>query len=333
MEFNLKNTLKALLFSTSEPLSLRDIQEVFTRYHEEQQEENPGSRAEEAVGNGETTQGLLGEVISQVPSLLTTTTIQEALEGIREELLVNREVYRLQEGPQGFRLVVAPDYADWVRLLRKEPKPMRLGKAALETLAVIAYRQPATRGEVEKIRGVSVDSAVNRLIELELVAVLGRAELPGRPQLYGTTEKFLEFCGLRSIEELPASDVLTNRQLNQWLEESSKQGPVGDREVGLPEEEASGSDSEAANSAPAEPVKENQERSDDEWEEGNGDVSSRNEREQASIASTEDENSYSSLDSDATEAAGSEETATISSEADAEVAEDAETDGDPDSNT
>lgn len=239
IEFNLKNTLKALLFSTSEPLSLRDIQEVFTRFHEEREAEGKDIVQDgESVGNGETTQGVLGDVISQVPSLLTTTTIQEALEGIREELLVNRDVYRLQEGPQGYRLVVAPDYADWVRLLRKDPKPMRLGKAALETLAVVAYRQPVTRGEIEKIRGVSADSAVNRLVELELVVILGRAELPGRPQLYGTTEKFLEFCGLRSIEELPASDVLSNRQLNEWLEESSKQGPVGDREVGLPDEQA-----------------------------------------------------------------------------------------------
>jgi segregation and condensation protein B len=234
IEFNLKHILKALLFSTSEPLSLRDIQDVFTRYHEEQQQES--KEGDEGQIEGQTTQGVLGEVISQVPSLLTTTAIQEALEAIRSELLVNRDVYRLQEGPQGFRLVIAPDYADWVRLLRKDPKPMRLGKAALETLAVIAYRQPVTRGEVEKIRGVSVDSAVNRLIELELVAVLGRAELPGRPQLYGTTEKFLEFCGLRSLEDLPASDVLSNRQIDEWLNESSAQGPVGDREVGLPDE-------------------------------------------------------------------------------------------------
>lgn len=265
IEFNLKNTLKALLFSTSEPLSLRDIQEVFTRFHEEQEAEGKDAvQNGEPVGNGESTQGVLGEVISQVPSLLTTTTIQEALEGIREELLIHRDVYRLQEGPQGYRLVVAPDYADWVRLLRKDPKPMRLGKAALETLAVVAYRQPVTRGEIEKIRGVSADSAVNRLVELELVVILGRAELPGRPQLYGTTEKFLEFCGLRSIEELPASDVLSNRQLNEWLEESSRQGPVGDREVGLPDEQAVADVAGSTVEAVAEPQEEASE------EEGSG---------------------------------------------------------------
>jgi segregation and condensation protein B len=232
-EFNLKNTLKALLFSTSEPLSLRDLQDVFTRYHEEQQEETKGEGA--PMGNGEVRQEVLGEVISQVPSLLPTSRIQDALEEIREQLLMERDVYRLQEGPQGYRLVVAPDYADWVRLLRKEPKPMRLGRAALETLSVIAYRQPVTRGEVEKIRGVAVDSAIGRLLELELIVILGRAELPGRPQLYGTTEKFLEFCGLRTLEDLPASDVLSHRQLDQWLEESDKS--YGDRDVGLPEDD------------------------------------------------------------------------------------------------
>lgn len=236
-EFQLKPTLKALLFSTSEPLSLRDLQDVFTRFHEEQKEDSKtGGEANQDTGSDEV-QGLLSEVISQVPSLLTTTQIREALEDIQEELLINREVFRLTEGPQGFRLVVAPDYADWVRLLRKEPKPLRLGKAPLETLAIIAYRQPVTRSEVEKIRGVSIDGAVSRLVELELITVLGRAELPGRPQLYGTTDKFLEFCGLVSLEQLPASDVLSNRQLNEWLEARDQQLPIGDKEVGLVDEE------------------------------------------------------------------------------------------------
>jgi segregation and condensation protein B len=114
---------------------------------------------------------------------------------------------------------------------------MKLSQAALETLAVIAYRQPVIRSEVEKIRGVSIDSALNRLLEREFVQVVGRADLPGRPIQYGTSETFLEFVGLRSIEELPASDVLSPRQIDEWLHEVSNQHDVTEKEMGLPEGE------------------------------------------------------------------------------------------------
>jgi segregation and condensation protein B len=126
------------------------------------------------------------------------------------------------QGPTGFRLVVAPEYGEWVRLLRDAPKPLRLSQASLETLALVAYRQPVTRAEIEAVRGVATDSALNRLLELELVYVSGRAELPGRPIQYATTVKFLEFCGIRSLEELPATDVLTPAQLNEWIRRATE---------------------------------------------------------------------------------------------------------------
>lgn len=173
-----------------------------------------------------------------VPSLVTSTQIREAVDEINRELDERDDVYRIFEGHDGYRFVTRPRYAVWVRLLREDPKRMRLSQAALETLAIVAYRQPVTRPEMESIRGVSVDGALNRLIERELVQVTGRADLPGRPIQYGTTEKFLEFVGIRSLEELPASDVLSQRQIDEWLREAATPHHPGDADVGLPPEPA-----------------------------------------------------------------------------------------------
>jgi segregation and condensation protein B len=182
-------------------------------------------------------QGVLHAVIAQVPSLLTATQIRDAMEAIALELEEGGDVCRLVQGPAGFRLAVAPEYADWVRLLRDAPKPLRLSQAAMETLALIAYRQPVTRAEIEAVRGVAADSALNRLMELELVFVSGRAELPGRPIQYATTDKFLELCGVRSLEELPATDVVAPGQLNEWIRRATlppeEQQLLTDADMGL----------------------------------------------------------------------------------------------------
>lgn len=263
MEFNLKKILRAMLLSTSEPLSIKDIQTVITRYHEEI-DKTPAAEAEggeaapetivipaEAVPSWPTTtasaeapppvgQEVMQDLMAQVPTLLTATQIREAMDAIAQEMETNNEACRLLQGPQGFRLTVAPDYADWVRLLRDAPKPLKLSQAALETLALIAYRQPITRAEMEAVRGVSIDSALNRLLELELVFVSGRAELPGRPIQYASTVKFLEFCGIKSLEELPATDVVSPAQLNEWIrraiEPESQQDLISDADMGLPTE-------------------------------------------------------------------------------------------------
>ena len=114
---------------------------------------------------------------------------------------------------------------------------MKLSPAALETMSIVAYRQPVTRAEMEAIRGVSVDGPLNRLIELELVLVTGRAELPGRPIQYGTTEKFLEFTGIKELDELPASDVLSNHQIDDWMRRSEEpEESITDEDMGLAKE-------------------------------------------------------------------------------------------------
>uniref|UniRef100_UPI00404AACCE SMC-Scp complex subunit ScpB n=1 Tax=Cephaloticoccus sp. TaxID=1985742 RepID=UPI00404AACCE len=105
----------------------------------------------------------------------------------------------------------------------------------------MAYRQPTTRAEIEAIRGVSADAGISKLLERELIYIVGRADLPGRPIQYGTTDQFLEFSGIKSLNELPASDVLSNRQIDEWLQTAMNPiVPPADAEMGLPLEEGEG---------------------------------------------------------------------------------------------
>lgn len=211
---------------------------MFTRFHEEngggsrdlisdEGEQDKATEADEGVDD-------TGTNPEEVPSLVTGSQIREAMDEIRAELAEANEVFRLQETHHGWRLVTSSDSAEWVRLFRNQPKPVKLTPAALETLAIIAYRQPVVRAEVESIRGVSVDSALNRLQERELIHITGRADLPGRPLQYGTTEAFLDFVGIKSLEELPASDVLSAREIDAWLKKAQEpEQQVDDGVLGL----------------------------------------------------------------------------------------------------
>ncbi len=242
MEFNLKRVLRALLLSTSEPISIKDIQKVVQRYHDERrpaeaaEDAAPAPAAEPAAPAAEAVQEVIQDIIDQVPTLVTATQIREAMEQLDGEFRDSGDVCRVLQGPEGFRLVVSPAYADWVRLLRGEVRPQRLSSAALETLAIVAYRQPVTRAEMEAIRGVSVESALQRLLELELVQVTGRADLPGRPLQFGTTPRFLDFTGLRSLGELPASDVLSPSQISEWIARATAPAGPTEGDLGLVEE-------------------------------------------------------------------------------------------------
>ena len=110
-------------------------------------------------------------------------------------------------------MVSDPAYAPWVRQLFPAAKPARLTAPSLETLAIIAYRQPITRADVEAVRGVAVDGVLQSLMERGLVKIAGRAEVPGRPLLYETTQFFLEHFGLRDLNELPNAEELRTRYL------------------------------------------------------------------------------------------------------------------------
>lgn len=254
MAFELKKLLKTLLISTSEPISVRDVQGLIARYHQENAPEH--SELEEVgekqnqVDNKTSVEASPEEQSTavenkpnepeeeiepqiDVPSLVTKAQIEEAMDDIRNELTEAKDVFVLKQGPHGYYLATTPEYSEWVRLLRKEPKPLKLRQAALETLAIIAYRQPVTRAEIEAIRGVSVDSAIAKLVELEFIHVTGRAELPGRPMQYGTTDNFLEFCGIVDLEDLPTSDVIESGQLTEWLKDHTEGTEMSDTDMGL----------------------------------------------------------------------------------------------------
>jgi segregation and condensation protein B len=275
MAFNLQKVLKALLFSSSQPLSVKDVQAVFARFHDqatlpivtEGQETVGGENAdtssapvadqvadsavESVVAPAEAGVEVAevpvlspaetdAELYQDVPSLITATQIREAMSAIAEELRVANDIYLLIEGPTGFRVVTHPRFARWIRIQRDEPAPVKLTQSALETLAIVAYRQPVTRTEIEAIRGVSAEAGLNKLMERELVYITGRADLPGRPLQYGTTDKFLDFVGVKSLVELPASDVLSPRQIDEWMKNAINPRTPTDAEMGLPLEEGEG---------------------------------------------------------------------------------------------
>jgi segregation and condensation protein B len=255
MAFNLKKVLKALLYSSSQPLAARDIQAAFERFHRQ-----AAPAAPEAGGGGAAPSEApeppaeppdSPDLYEGVPPFVTSAQIREAMDEIAAELAAADDGLTLVDGASGYRLATQPRFARWIRILREEPPPVRLSQSSLETLAVVAYRQPVTRAEIESVRGVSADAGLAKLLERELIAVVGRAELPGRPIQYGTTARFLEFVGIKSIDELPASDVLSSRQIDEWL----RGGPTGhtpnDADMGLDENEpAPAGAAEAPRAAP-----------------------------------------------------------------------------------
>ncbi len=254
MAFDLKRVLKVMLFASNGPLSVKDIQTAVSRFHEQattlplveqgagsgEQGDNPEAAA---PAPAEPEEPVLpapvedDEFYRDVPALVTTVQIREAIDSISLELQAAASEIVLVEGHNGWRLVTHPRFARWVRLLRNEPPPVKLSPSSLETMAVIAYRQPVTRAEIEQIRGVSAEAGLSKLLERDLVYIVGRADLPGRPIQYGTTDGFLEFVGIKSLDELPSSDVLSPRQIDAWLQTSNNPRAAGDADMGLDETE------------------------------------------------------------------------------------------------
>ena len=120
----------------------------------------------------------------------------------------DERAFALAETVTGWHLHSLPACAPWVRQLFPESRPARLSAPALETLAIIAYRQPVPRAEMESVRGVDAGGVLQTLLDRGLIRIAGRAELPGRPLLYATTQLFLEHFGLKNVQELPAFDEL-----------------------------------------------------------------------------------------------------------------------------
>jgi segregation and condensation protein B len=185
----LSQVVEALLFSAQKPLRAREL-------------------AAAIKGAGEA-----DELMPNEFARVTEAEIAGALETLKTEYIQQRRAFQLIEKAEGWQLATDAAYASWVQQLYPASKPARLSAPALETLAIIAYRQPITRADVEAVRGVAIDGVLQNLMERGLVKIAGRAELPGRPLLYETTQFFLDHFGLRNLAELPNSEELKRRYL------------------------------------------------------------------------------------------------------------------------
>lgn len=140
--------------------------------------------------------------IKNVLSIEDPKEIRNALIELADDYEKRNGAFLLHEVAGGFQIRTRPEYNEWVKRLI-QPKPHRLSKAALETLAIIAYKQPIIRSDVEHIRGVDCGGVIRILLERKLIRVLGRKEIPGRPLIYGTTKQFLEVFDLKNLRDLP----------------------------------------------------------------------------------------------------------------------------------
>jgi len=196
----LKNILEAILLSVDKPMDVRHIENLF-----ELDEDRP-SRDE----------------------------IRQALNELEGDY--DGRGMQLKQVSSGYRMQIPEDYATWVARLWEE-KPPRYSRALLETLVLIAYRQPITRGEIEEIRGVSVSTnIVKTLSEREWIRVLGHKDVPGKPSMYGTTREFLDYFNLKTLDELPALSEI--KDLDKIHPELGLEEGVDDESQDMPEQAA-----------------------------------------------------------------------------------------------
>jgi segregation and condensation protein B len=161
-------TLEALLFSTHHPL----------------------------------TAGRLAEMLE----LESTKPLRRAIKELNEQYVTSDRSFRVEQVAGGYQLLTLPEFGEILKQAHQKEVDAKLTKAAMETLAIIAYKQPILRADIEAIRGVACGETIRSLMEKHLVKIAGRAEIPGRPILYGTTKRFLELFGLNSLKDLPQSD-------------------------------------------------------------------------------------------------------------------------------
>lgn len=208
--------IEALIFAAPEPVSTVEIQKAIRRAAAEC--DAPFAREWENI---------------------TKPKVETAIAELGEHLAETERSIELREGASGWRFVTRSDYADWVRALLPEMRPEKLSAPALETLALIAYRQPITKADIEAVRGVSVDGQIHKLIDRGLIRVGGRADLPGRPMLYETTEEFMEHFGVKDLDDLPNSEELRTVELptaEEEKEESTEEETEAAPEETEPEE-------------------------------------------------------------------------------------------------
>jgi len=162
-------------------------------------------------------------LIEQIRSVFpeaTPSDIRAVIEELKADYQQNKRGIQLEEVAGGFRLVSAPEYASFLKKFYKQKHVQRLSQPALEALAIIAYKQPVTRLQIESLRKVDTSGVIDSLMEKNLIKIVGRKDAPGRPFVYGTTRQFLEFFGLRSLEDLPKmEDFIRSANVEQPVQE------------------------------------------------------------------------------------------------------------------
>ena len=219
----LKNIIEAVLMSAEKPLKVNEIEALFA-----------------------------GDL--EMP---TRDEIRATLKQLGEDF--ENRGFELKQVASGYRIQVKQDYADWVGRLWEE-KPARYTRALLETIALIAYRQPITRGEIEEVRGVSVSSnIIKTLMEREWIKVLGHKDVPGKPALYGTTKAFLDYFNLKTLDELPTlAEIRDLDQIHQELDLDidNTEAAGGDDDAAAEDDESGAGDTDENNVTPIKPVAE-----------------------------------------------------------------------------
>ncbi|NCC52973.1 MAG: SMC-Scp complex subunit ScpB [Spartobacteria bacterium] len=213
-----KEIVGALLFAAKNPVSPAQIRKVLKQVGEDR-------------GGAYADFGTLKE-----------SEITAAVEGLGEELAQRGLGLSIAQVAGGYRLENDVRCGPWIRQLLERGKPQRLSRPALETLAIIAYRQPSVRSEIEAVRGVACDQVLRNLMELQLVRIVGRSELPGRPMLFGTTQKFLEYFGIRHLDDLPGVSELArmnqeDKKTGATAKKKNEEGPEAVQGELLPRED------------------------------------------------------------------------------------------------
>ncbi len=178
---DLKLIVESLVFASEKPISAREIG---------------------AVLRGAAAASPEDETLAEIAKSKENDIIN-AVDQLSADYLEVERAFEIRETASGWQLVSSARFAPWLRQLFPESKPARLSAPALETLAIIAYRQPVTRADIEAVRGVAVDGVMTTILDRGLVRIAGRSELPGRPLLYETTTFFMEHFGLRNLDDLP----------------------------------------------------------------------------------------------------------------------------------
>jgi segregation and condensation protein B len=208
MTLELKKIVEALMFSAERPLSPKEIRTIFAE-----------ATDEEHVGMTEPFRNC------------RETQIVAALDELKAEYDLQQRSFQLVEIAGGWRLVSRSEYAPWLKKLLDEARPHRLSPPSLETLSIIALRQPICRADIAAIRGVEVDGVIRTLLERDLITVTGKSDAPGHPMQYGTTQKFLEHFGLRDLDDMPKAAELrlqaaTLKTAEQQAQEAKKADAV-----------------------------------------------------------------------------------------------------------